>query len=241
MTTLPQTPCPHCQAPVNFFAPGCFNCRNQIQWPAPANEQQAALAQAAAQVFQQQWTQLQQQQPPQAPAPAAPAAAGGGSVPTLEGLEATRLDVPPVDPAAVSAVEGLLPSRLDDGRTPVSVAPMEDLQGTQAQQTGQGLGITGFTAQDGFEGTHLQVGAVQTEALSELDRGNYVEATRATTTVAADTEVERTAVGTETRSPRKPTRRAAEEAKRVCRDCGNISQKEKCPACGAPTKELPAA
>ena len=60
--SLVQTQCPHCKAPMYAFQPGCFSCRQGVQWPPPQTPEQQAMHQAATAWFNQALGQYQAQQ-----------------------------------------------------------------------------------------------------------------------------------------------------------------------------------
>jgi hypothetical protein len=257
---LPQTQCPHCKAAVTYFAPGCFNCRQSIQWPPPANQQQFAIQQAATAQFNEMFARYQQQQAPQPPQPAAvvqaprvvaPAAAPVAAVSSsssalpggdLEGLlEVTRHDSVAYNPDTAEDVDGLMPqSYAEFVPAQVTVETLPEFSPTAAQAEGPGLGITAMPNSE-LEMTHFATaGELAAPPVEDFDNARFTELTaQIPTNVVPDVELERTAISDENR----PTRRrkaAVAEGKRICKDCGTVSDKTSCPACGAATKDLAA-
>lgn len=270
MNALPQAPCPHCQQPVNWFSPGCFNCRQSIQWPAPQNQQQLALQQASVQVFQQTLAQLQQQQAQQqqaqqqqqpavrvqAPQQARPVTSPGARPPQapaapqgplpggdLDGLlEGTRFDGVAYDPQAAEDVEGLLPASYAEFVPPdLPVERAPEVEETRVASTGPGF-VTPLGPNEVIETTAMVVARTDApvEALPELDRASFKATTAQAPEITPDVELERTQVSTENRPTRVRRAAKAEEGKRWCPHCGTKSTAMLCPSCGAPTKELAA-
>lgn len=259
---LPQTQCPHCKAAVTYFAPGCFNCRQSIQWPPPANQQQFAIQQAATAQFNEMFARYQQQQAPQPPQPAAvpqpqrvapqaaptppPARAASPAGPTpggdLDGLlEVTRHDAVAYNPETAEDVDGLMPqSYAEFVPAQLNVEALPEFSPTAAQAEGPGLGITAMPGNE-LEMTHFATaGELAAPPVQDFDNARFTELTaQIPSEVVPDVELERTAISDENR----PTRRrkaVAEEGKRICKDCGTVSDKTSCPACGAATKDLAA-
>lgn len=285
------------------FQPGCFQCRQGVQWPPPADAAQLAMQQAAVAWFNQAMLNWQAQQaavpsPPPTPLPAVPttphdtdrmalpsfpvqapppptapdATAAAPSVSftsfgspsfkkripesrtpdiqpdlSLQGLvEDTRHTAVQYDPQEAEDMVGFMPSSFAEFvPKDLPVVPTEGLVPTVVVQEGPGLGITGMTAADGFETTHLapavELPPEPTETEMVLDRGTYDELTAATKEspdALGDLELEGTAMDHAVLALR-PRRAnlAAAATLRHCTDCGTGSDLLLCPSCGARTRE----
>lgn len=255
---LAQVPCPFCKQPVYIFQPGCFSCRQGIQWPAAQTQEHMAAQQAAVAWFNQAMTAMTAAQQPQAQASAgAPAAAAAhasspnhavvsqaaaAGMETGLGamMEATHHAAVTYDPNLAEDVDGLLPSSFKEF-VPVAlpIQPLPEFEATAAQQTGGGLGVTPLTEADGLQPTLLPpVAEVPSAPMEGFDPGDYGGVTASVQVpVGSEMMLETTRVADA--PPPRPARKAtAQTDTRQCADCGTRSNKAQCPSCGARTREI---
>jgi len=248
---------------VNWYSPGCFNCKNPVQWPPPQTEDQARLQQHAAAVFQEQltaWRAAQPAEPAAAPPPPPPPQASQ-RVPAVSGvalppivdanpaslIESTHFAPVPVESMTRETVEGFSTGTFG-AEVPAGLATsrMDDLEGTKVEQLGPSvLGGSDQTAEPVERTSFDAVDAGVVAPAPDLDLASFssVTAQVTTTTVEADPLMERTALQDHVRAvPAVKTgkKKVAAAGTRICKDCGTVSDRTRCPVCGAMTKELSA-
>lgn len=249
---------------MNWYSPGCFNCRQPIQWPPPQNEEQARLQALSQQVFQEQLAAWRASQgpgltPAPAPTPTPPpqprvqSFGNPVTVPPVDGnanslIEATHHAAVQYDPQAAEDVEGFSTGTYGEFvPRDLPVQRIDELEGTQVNPNAPStIGVTDVPVSD-VERTsfdRIDVGNVAPAADVELASFSAITSQVAAQTAAADPLVERTAFEDHVRakpaapSTAKKKKGASAAGQRICKDCGTVSDRERCPSCGAATKEF---